>query len=141
MNMYTTAREWELGTTDGYTEEAFIKFADKINKMIEGNSYLKSYFQNLCSDCKPIVANTLDTDKDFIEYIKTPPGTKTAMTSLGIIIARHFHPTIRDKGPLTLNFLRDFETQVQTLADDIRIQVKEQTAAYRDVSGMGLYYD
>lgn len=141
MNMYSLARQWEEWTTTGYTQEAFLKFSDKLNKMIEDDSKLKASFKNLCSDCTPIISSWLDTDKDFLDYIKTSPGTKAATTNLGLIIARYFHPTIQEKVTPSLSFLQEFQTKATKVADNIRVQVKEQTAWYRDVSGMGLYYD
>ena len=141
MDMHSLAREWELWTTTGYTQEAFANFSTKLNSMIDEDPKLKASFQKLCSDCSPIISSWLDTDEDFIDYIKTPPGTKAATTNLGIIIARYFHETIKEKTSPSLSFLQEFQTRAIAMADSIRTQVQEQTAGYRDVVGMGLYYD
>lgn len=142
MNMYTTAREWEVETASGYDQEAFEKFSEKLNKMIANDLELKVAFAKICPDCDPIVSSDLDSDADFIHYIKTKPGTESSTPDLGIIITRYFHSTIKEKlGGMSTSLLRKFHDRATLMADKIRIQVQEQTAAYRDVSGMGLYYD
>ncbi len=142
MNMYTTARKWEVETATGYDQEAFAKFSEKLNKMIANDIELKVAFQKICPDCDPIVTSGLENDADFIHYIKTKPGTESATPDLGLIITRYFHSTIKEKlGSMPTGLLQKFHDRATQIADNIRTQVQEQTAAYRDVSGMGLYYD
>lgn len=142
MNMYTTARQWEVETATGYDQEAFAKFSEKLNKMIANDLELKVAFQKICPDCDPIVSSDLDSDADFIHYIKTKPGTESATPDLGIIITRYFHSTIKEKlNGIPTSLLQKFHDRATQMADNIRTQVQEQTAAYRDVSGMWLYYD
>ncbi len=95
MNMYTQAREWELETMNGYNQEAFVDFSKKVNALISADPELRSIFKNLCSDCEPIVQETLDTDERLLEYLKNEP--KSGAPDIGVIIASHFHTTIKEK--------------------------------------------
>lgn len=140
MNMYTLAREWELETMNGYNQEAFQDFSKKVNALIASDPELNTAFKKLCSDCDPIVQDTLDSDKRLSEYLKNEP--KSGAPDIGVIIAAHFHNTIKEKIGGQLSLLSTLGTKVKIkIVDNIRAQVQEQTSSFRDVSGMGLYYD
>lgn len=140
MNMYTLAREWELETMNGYNQEAFKDFSKKVNALISADPELRATFKNLCSDCDPVVQETLDADKRLLEYLKNEP--KSGAPDIGIIIASHFHTTIKEKIGWQVSLVSTLGSKVKTqIVDSIRSQVQEQTTSFRDVSGMGLYYD
>jgi hypothetical protein len=61
---------------------------------------------------------------------------------LGVIIAAHLHPTIKEKTGGQLSLISALGKKVEAkIVNSIRAQVQEQTSSFRDVSGMGLYYD
>ena len=140
MNLYSLAQDYEDGTTDSYMQEAFTHFSVKVNTLIKRDPELNANFTKLCPDCDPIVQDTLDTDERLTEYLIGKP--KSASPNLGLIISSHFHPTIKEKIGINVNLINTLEKKTrEKIVDSIRAQVKEQTAAFRDVSGMGLYYD
>lgn len=140
MNLYGVALDYEDWTTNSYMQEAFTDFSVKVNTLIKKDPELNANFTKLCPDCDPIVQDTLDTDERLMEYLIGKP--KSAAPHLGLIISSHFHPTIKEKIGVNVNLINALEKKArEKIVDSIRAQVKEQTAAFRDVSGMGLYYD
>jgi len=140
MDMYTLARTWETKTASWYTQEAFVDFDDKVNALISSDPELNKAFKKLCPDCDPIVQETINTDKNLVENLTGEP--KSGAPDLGIIIAAHFHPTIKEKTgwDVSLAMLLGKKAK-EKIVDSIRAQVQEQTSSFRDVSWMGLYYD
>ena len=115
-------------------------FSKKVTALIASDSELRSAFSQLCADCDPIVQESLDTDKNLLEYLKNEP--KSGAPDLGVIIAAHLHPTIKEKTGGQLSLISSLGKKVEAkIVNNIRAQVQEQTSSFRDVSGMGLYYD
>jgi hypothetical protein len=140
MDMYTLARIWETKTASWYTKEAFVDFDKKVNALISSDTELNKAFSKLCPDCDPIVQDTINTDKNLIENLTGEP--KSGAPDLGLIIAAHFHPTIREKTGWDVSLASLLGKKAkEKIVDSIRAQVQEQTSSFRDVSGMGLYYD
>ncbi len=140
MNMYTDARKWEVETMSWYNQEAFVDFSEKVNALIASDSELRSAFSQLCTDCDPIIQESLDTDTNLLEYLKNEP--KSWAPDLGVIIAAHLHPTIKEKTGGQLSLITTLGKKVEAkIVNSIRAQVQEQASSFRDVSGMGLYYD
>lgn len=140
IDMYTDARKWEVETMNWYNQEAFVDFSKKVNALIASDSELRSAFSQLCADCEPIIQESLDTDKNLLEYLKNEP--KSGAPDLGVIIAAHLHPTIKEKTGGQLSLISILGKKVEAkIVNSIRAQVQEQTSSFRDVSGMGLYYD
>ena len=48
-------------------------FSKKVNALIASDSELRSAFAQLCADCDPIIQESLDTDKNILEYLKNEP--------------------------------------------------------------------
>lgn len=140
MNLYSLALDYEDGTTNSYMQEAFTDFSVKVNTLIKKDPELNANFTKLCPDCDPIVQDTLDTDERLMDYLIGKP--ESAAPHLWLIISSHFHPTIKEKIGINVNLINTLEKKArEKIVDSIRAQVKEQTSAFRDVAGMGLYYD
>jgi hypothetical protein len=73
MDMYSLARDWEISTMSGYSEQAFERFSEKVNLAIRADLDLRESFQKLCSQCVPVIQDTLDNDKQFLNYLKKIP--------------------------------------------------------------------
>jgi len=56
-----------------------------VNALISIDPELSATFKRLCSDCDPIVQDTLDSDKRLLEYLKNEH--KSGAPDIGIIIA------------------------------------------------------
>jgi hypothetical protein len=138
MDMYSLARDWEISTMSGYSEEAFEKFSEKVNVAIRADSELKESFQKLCSQCVPVIQSTLDDDKQFLNYLKKIP--ESWAPDLSVILSSHLHDSIKKKG-VAVSLVSDLWKKIEKEIETIRSQVIEQATYFRDVAGMGLYYD
>lgn len=139
MDMYSLAQDWEVSSISGYNEEAFKNFSDKVNTLIQDNETLQASFQELCGDCDPVILSTLDDDERLLNYLKNK--AESGAPSLSLILASHMDKRFENKAvPIklisTLGNLVEEEIIV-----GIRSQVIEQVWYFRDVAGMGLYYD
>lgn len=73
-------------------------------------------------------------------YRETPPKLTTDKEAYFSVIAPFLHPKIRSS-VLDVTTKRALNNRIQKMVESITGQVREQMNAYRDVSGMGLYFD
>lgn len=140
MNMYEDAYKWEIETIEKFTTEAYEKFANKVNLMIDDDPALKKRYKDKCSDCMPIIKDTLDDDEELKKYLQDKP--EAFGPELFIILVRHHNEGFKGDKALPNDIFRDLTVMVEnTIVKRIRTQVKEQTAYFRDVARMWLYLD
>lgn len=79
-------------------------------------------------------------DEALLQYLQTtPPDTTSGEKGYVIVVS----PFLDDRVLPLINIdnSRALGSLIAGMVKDIHIQVREQMDAYRDVSGMGLYYD
>lgn len=135
MNMYEDAYKWEIETIEKFTTEAYEKFANKVNLMIDDDPALKKRYKDKCRDCVPIIKDTLDDDEELKKYLQDKP--EVFGPELFIILVRHHNEGFKGDKALPNDIFRDLTVMVEnTIVKRIRTQVKEQTAYFRDVARM-----
>lgn len=73
-------------------------------------------------------------------YRETPPKLTTDEEAYFSVIGPFLHPKLRS-AVLDVTTKRALNNRIKKMVESITGQVREQMNAYRDVSGMGLYFD
>lgn len=134
MNMFTTAYEWEIGSALGYNSDALKDIEKKLNGMIPTKI---PAFVDACKWCtefiKPWFGDALAT---FLKKTHNKTGNVGYFN-----VAKPFFDEKILNAPLKDDTIRKFDLLVDTTVWKIAKQVIQQMNNFRDVSGMGLYFD
>ena len=140
MNMFSMAYKWEVGNYSGYQSDAFRGFSKKLNLNLR-KSKGKDLQELLkkCDNCSNFVESSFD-DALAQFFKETPPELTTWESAYFVVVNPHLHEKIRSAG-LTAETRRAINNTIAGMVASITSQVTQQMDAFRDVSGMGLYYD
>lgn len=139
MNMYTTAYNWEVGSFSGYTADAFRGIAKKLNASLKDKENGMPVLVQKCGWCATIVDNWFDAALTKY-YRETPPKMTTDEEAFFSVVNPYLHPKIRN-ADLGSAVRRELNNRIKNMVAGITEQTREQMDAYRDIAGMGLYYD
>ena len=137
MNLFTTAYKWESSSASGYTKQALQGFSKKLNAAIKRDSTLSSLYTT-CGWCSEVVKPGLDDA--LLTYLRdTPPRTTNGGNAYFAVVVPFLDAKV--SSTMTADSTSALDRLVSTMVDSITTQTKEQMDWFRDVSGMGLYYD
>lgn len=141
MNMFTDAYNWEVWNYSGYKNDAFQWFSRKLNAAIRGSrDPALQLLVKRCDNCATVVNNTFDAALNQY-FAETPPEFTSWESAYFVIVQPHLHQKIIQSGSLPAETQKTINTMIQGMVASITGQVMEQMDAFRDVSGMWLYYD
>ncbi len=136
LNMFSGSSDWETGNFSGYSEDSFRGFSKKLNKILkkEMPELVKS-----CGWCDTLVESGFDDA--LTKYRRETPEELTNATEWYFSVIFPYLNKKIQKASIKADSISELQGIISGMVDNITGQVREQMNTFRDVSGMGLYYD
>lgn len=135
MNMFTTAYDWETGSSQWYNSDAYKDLEKRLNEVIPTEI---PELVTACGGCSEILKSGFG---DALALFLKKTHNKTGIVDYFNVAKPYFHEKIVESAALKDTTVRKFNLLIDNTIKNIGTQVTDQMNNFRDVSGMGLYFD